>query len=247
MSEQDVHDSCLVEKLSHYISLDEASLGYISGLEKEEKQFDRHSEVNAPGSPADCLYVVKRGWLYSYTDMPDGRRQIVQIHHPGDIVGLPDVAFKVASTTLRTAEDIILCPFPKKDLDVIFRESPKLTALLFSLALREHALLLDSLRVMGRMDARERLSYFFLDLLSKLRITNKSMRSTIRLPLNQTEIGDYIGLTNVYVSRSLLAMEDEGMIERGENVLTVMKEAEMARLCDFQNRYAKIDTSWFPQ
>ncbi|NNJ74289.1 MAG: Crp/Fnr family transcriptional regulator [Anderseniella sp.] len=179
--------------------------------------------------------------------MPDGRRQIVQIHHPGDIVGLPDVAFKVASTTLRTAEDIILCPFPKKDLDIVFRESPKLTALLFSLALREHALLLDSLRMMGRMDARERLSYFFLDLLSKLRITNKSMRSTIRLPLNQTEIGDYIGLTNVYVSRSLLAMEDEGMIRRGENVLTVLQESEMARLCDFQNRYAEIDTSWFPQ
>lgn len=243
----DVNKSCLVEKLSHYIDLDEASLNHIARLERNEKEFDRHSEINRPGAETVYLHVVKKGWLYTYTDMPDGRRQIVQIHHPGDIVGFPDVAFKNASTTLRTAEDAILCPFPKKHLDVIFEESPQLTALLFSLSVREHALLLDSIRVMGRMDARERLSYLFLDLLSKLRITNKSIGNTIRLPLNQTEIADYIGLTNVYVSRSLISLEEDGMIKRGNKIVSILNEPALAKLCDFQERYAKIDTSWFPQ
>lgn len=241
------NNSCLVEKMSHYIKLDKASLEYLAVLEKEEKTFERHSEVNKPGDDNTYLFVVRKGWLYSYTDMPDGRRQIVQIHHPGDIVGFPDVAFKNSSTSLRTAEDVCLCPFPKSDLDIIFRESPQLTALLFSLAVREHALLLDSMRMMGRMDARERLSYMFLDMLSKLRVTNKQMTDTIRLPMNQTEIADYIGLTNVYVSRSLIALEDDGLIKRTDSNVTILRESALARLCDFQERYAVIDTSWFPQ
>lgn len=242
-----VNESCLVEKLSHYIDLDEASMGYLALLEKEEREFERHAEINRPGAENTYLYVVKKGWLYSYTDMPDGRRQIVQIHHPGDIVGFPDVAFRNTSTTLLTAEDVCLCPFPKSSLDIIFRESPQLTALLFSLAVREHALLLDSIRVMGRMDARERLSYMFLDLLSKLRITNKTMTNRIRMPLNQSEIADYIGLTNVYVSRSLKALESDNMIKRSNDALTILDEQALARLCDFQERYAELDTSWFPQ
>lgn len=247
MTMPSVEKSCLVEKLSHYIELDESSLEYLAALERDEKDFDRHTEVNRPGSPNQFLYVVKKGWLYSYTDMPDGRRQIVQIHHPGDVVGFPDVAFKNTSTTLLTAENACLCPFPKSSLDIIFKESPQLTALLFSLAVREHALLLDSIRVMGRMDARERLSYLFLDLLSKLRITNKSIGNCIRMPLNQTEIADYIGLTNVYVSRSLIRLEEDGLISRGDSTVTILNEQAMARLCDFQERYAEIDTSWFPQ
>ena len=240
-------ESCLVEKLSHYIDLDEDSLGYLAALEEDEKEIAKHSEVGRPGDAIEFLYVVKKGWLYSFTDMPDGRRQIVQIHHPGDVVGFPDVAFKTSSTTLRTAEDVCLCPFPKSKLDVIFSKSPQLTALLFSLAVREHALLLDSIRVMGRMDARERLSYLFLDLLSKLRITNKKITTTIRMPLNQTEIADYVGLTNVYVSRSLAALEKSGLLIRGEQSITILDEKEMARLCDFQDRYLEIDSSWFPQ
>ena len=239
--------SCLVEKLSHYIDLDEDALVHVASLERDEKEYDRHSEVNRPGAETSFLHVVKKGWLYTYTDMPDGRRQIVQIHHPGDVVGFPDVAFDNASTTLRTAEAVTLCPFPKKSLDVIFQKSPQLTALLFSLAVREHALLLDSIRVMGLMDARERLSYMFLDILTKLRVTNKSVTDTIRLPLNQTEIGDYVGLTNVYVSRSLIRLEEDGVIARGDGTLKILKEDIMADMCDFKDRYMKIDTSWFPQ
>jgi len=242
-----IENSCLVEKLSHYISLDEDSLGYLALLERDEKEYHRHSEINRPGAKTVNLFVVKKGWLYSYTDMPDGRRQIVQIHHPGDVVGFSDIAFTHSSTTLLAAEDICLCPFPKKHLDIIFQNSPQLTALLFSLAVREHAMLVDSIRAMGRMDARERLSYLFLDLMSRLRITNKTLTNTLRLPLNQTEIADCIGLTNVYVSRSLISLEEDGLISRGDGSVTILNEPAMEKLCDFQERYAKIDTSWFPQ
>ena len=100
--------SCLVSKLSHYISLSDTDQDRLAGLEKAERKFDAGQEVYQGGDANKNLYVIKHGWAFSYTDLPDGRRQIVKIHHPGDIIGFPDVALKHSTTTLRTVEELSL-------------------------------------------------------------------------------------------------------------------------------------------
>lgn len=238
--------SCLVEKLEHYISIDDVARDHLAALEEHERKFVRHQEVYSEGDELKYLYVVKQGWFYSYTDMPDGRRQIIRVLNPGDIIGFPDISFTEATCNIRASEDGCLCPFPKRKLDAIFEESPKLTALLFSIANREHACVIDTLRAMGRMDARERLAYFFLDLTARLRITNKNMTNTIRMPMNQHEIGDALGLTHTYVSKTIREMEDTGLISREGATVTLEKEGALSDMVDFSDRYATLDTSWFP-
>lgn len=239
--------SCLVEKLSYYIEISDQDSRHIARLEEDEEQFQKYDEVYCVGEEVEYLYVAKRGWLYSYIDLPDGRRQIVKIIHPGDIIGLPDIAFPFATSTLKAAEDCTLCPFPKTKLDVIFRESPRLTALLFTVANRDLACMMDNLRAMGRMSARERIAFLLLDLNARLKISNRSMATTFRLPLNQFEIGDALGLTHAYVSKTLRAMEDDGLISRTGNTVTLERPRELIDLVEFQDRYSSIDTSWFPE
>lgn len=238
--------SCLVQKLSHYVDLTELSRKQLMSLEETEREFGKHAEVYRSGDRNDRLYVVKRGWLYSYTDLPDGRRQIVKIHHPGDIIGFPDIAFDTATTTLQTSEQACLCPFSKSALELIFQRSPQLTALMFSLAVRDQAIMIDALRAMGRMSAREKLAHLLLDLISRLRISNKNLTDTLRLPLNQFEIGDAVGLTNVYVSKTLIVLEREGFIRRRGDEIQLLKEQALAQLVDFSDRHHAMDTSWFP-
>ncbi len=239
--------SCLIDKLSHYIHLDDSHKQHLASIEKSERSYPASTEIHQVGDLTRDLYVVKSGWLFSYTDLPDGRRQIVKIHHPGDILGFPDVALRHSTTTLRTVEAVCLCPFPKTSLDVIFRESPRLSALILSIALRDQVVFIDVLRAMGRMNAQERIGYMLLDLIARLRITNSKMTDTIRLPLTQGQIGDYLGLTNVYVSRTLLRMEEDGYIRRDGNHVQILREDEMIAATDFHDRYADMDVSWFPE
>lgn len=239
--------SCLVTKLSHYVTLSDTDQERLAGLEKTERVFEAGREVYQGGDENRDLYVVKHGWTFSYTDLPDGRRQIVKIHHPGDIIGFPDVALKHATTTLRTVEEVCLCPFPKSSLDEILRQSPRLSALLISIALRDHVVLIDVLRAMGRMSALERVSYMLLDLIARLRITNHSITDTIRLPLTQSQVADYLGLTNVYISKTFIRLEREGFVQRDGDRIRLLREEEMIELTDFHDRYAEMDTSWFPQ
>ncbi|WP_282063860.1 Crp/Fnr family transcriptional regulator [Roseobacter litoralis] len=188
---------CLVQKLSHYAELDEDAIGHLERLERDERSYDEQQDVYLGGDRRNHLHVIKKGWLYCYTDLPDGRRQIVRLHRPGYIVGFEGIAFRHATTSVRVAEPVVLCPFPKSGPDVAFESSPKLTALLFTLAVREQVIFIDLIRAMGRTSARERLAYPLLNLLAKLRITNTDMTDTCRLPLTQTEIGDVLGLSNV--------------------------------------------------
>ena len=239
-------NSCLVEKLGHYIELDDVASRHLAALEEQERNYARNREINTEGDEIDHLFVVKTGWVYNYVDLPDGRRQITRVLLPGDIVGFPDLAFQHSTTCLRAAEDVCLCPFPKRKLDVIFEESPRLTALLFTLANRELACMVDAVRALGRMSAEERISYFFLDSLARLKITNRSMTNTIRMPLNQHEIGDTLGLTHTYVSKTVRRMEDSGVISRKGETVTLLRHDAMADRIGFVDRYSDLDTSWFP-
>ncbi|MEL6750454.1 MAG: Crp/Fnr family transcriptional regulator [Pseudomonadota bacterium] len=239
-------NSCLISKLSHYVDLDVQSRDSLARLEAEEEDYDRACEIYGADMEGQFLYVVKHGWLYSYIDLPDGRRQIVKIHHPGDIIGFQDIAYHQTTTAVRAAEACVLCPFPKKGLTTVFSDCPQLAALLFAVALRDHTVLVDTIRAIGRMSAMEKIAHMLLDLQARLRITNTSMTDTMRLPLNQSEIGDFVGLTNVYVSRTLMRMEEMGLISRDGINVTIKRENDLARMADFTDRYRKLDTSWFP-
>ena len=232
--------------LSHYAALSEGDRERVARFEETPREFERQRDIYQTGDRSEVLFAVKKGWLYSYVDFADGRRQIVKIHTPGDIIGFPDLAYFKATTSLRTCNDVVVCPFPKTHLDEVMRESPRLSALLLTVALRDQVVLVDTLRAMGRMSARERVAHFILDLLSRLRVLHGPELKTIPLPLSQTEIGDVIGLTNVYVSKTLGRLEDSGRIRRESGSLEVLEEEELSKMADFTDRYATLDTSWMP-
>lgn len=238
--------SCLIAKLSHYVDLSEDDCKLLSVLEENEQEYSAGDLVHAAGDDIEFLYVVKKGWLYNYLDLPDGRRQIVRIHHPGDMLGLGDIAYSAAGTHLRACNDAVLCPFPKSHLDKIFVGAPRLTALLFTVAVRDQAILVDMMKSVARMSARERVAYLLLDLVSRLRITNQDITTLFRCPLSLTELGDTLALTSVYVKKTISGLEHDRIVRYDEGIVELLDEQALVATCDFTERYASIDTSWFP-
>ena len=239
-------ESCLADKLSRYVELSAGERAVLARFEEEERAYPRQTDIRRSGDVGDRLYAVKRGWLYSYADFADGRRQIVKVHTPGDIVGFPDLAYNEATTSLRTCGTAHVCPFPKRNLKQVLGEAPRLSALLLTIALRDNVILVDTLKAMGRMSARERVAYFLLDMLARLRVLKGPQITSFDMPLSQTEIGDVIGLTNVYVSKTLGRLETAGRIRREGGRIEILAERELADMVDYRDRYAALDTSWFP-
>ena len=67
------------------------------------------------------------------------------------------------------------------------------------------------------------------------------------MPLTQEIIGDAVGLTNVYVSKSMRKLEDQGLIARDKRTIEIKDHNSLKEMVDFRDRYFKLDTSWFPE
>ena len=238
--------NCLVAKLSHYVPLNESEITALDDMQRGEREFARDELLFREGDTNQDLYIVQNGWLFNYIDTPDGRRQIINIYHPGDIIGFPDIALENRTTNLFAVEKGSLCPFPKEGMAPLFRDCPRLSALLLSIALREETILIDRLRVFSRSSARARVAYLFLELHARLAITTGSSSPDLYMPLNQQEIGDAVGLTNVSVSRAVKQLEEGGLVSTSSKQVGLVNRDALVELCDFHDRYADMQTQWFP-
>jgi CRP-like cAMP-binding protein len=238
--------SCLVERLRYYIEISDENEQLLRELEKNEVSYKSRVKLHLQEQRSN-LYILKSGWLYRYVDLPDDRRQVLRVHYPGDIVGLTDVAMEETLGDTLTATDVVLCPFPKKSLDTIFIESPRLTALIFSLGMLEEAILLDRITMIGRSSAINRVANYMLEIHSRQRThTNNATFNIFDMPLTQEVIADALGLTNVTVSNAFTQLEQEGKIIRDRKKMTILEPDKLKKELDFKDRYFRIDTSWFP-
>jgi CRP-like cAMP-binding protein len=189
--------------------------------------------------------VVRKGWLISDTVLQDGRRQVLELHCPGDVIGTPDMPFKHSTSNLLAIEECVLCPFPKSAIGVIFTRSPRLTALLFTLAMIDKSVNLDRLRVLGRMSARERVAHILPEIYSRITLTNGVVGNSFRLPLSQFDLAAAVGLTNVSISNAFAKLEGEQLIKRSKGHVELLDTQKLTAISDYINRYREVDISWF--
>lgn len=246
-SRQTESDSCLIAKLENYIRLSNSERALILRLEEERKSFPQDHVIWRQGEEADSLYVVHAGWIYGYSILQDGRRQIMDIYYPGDVLGLRDIVFDYSPSAVATVTDVTLCPFPKEAMDDVFSESSRLATLLYSLGMLENMVVIDRLKMASCLDARELVCYFLLQMYSRLRITNPDMAPRFHLPLTQEEIGDALGLTQVHINRTLRRLEEENLVGREDSEIELLDLDTLRKISSFEDRHYRIDTTWFPR
>lgn len=239
-------ESCLVAKLSAFATLSPRDEKLLRALEKDERAYRKDHLVRRAGAPADEFHVVKSGVSVSFSVMEDGRRQLLKLFYPGDIVDTSDAALARARQDVKCLTQSILCPFPRSGLEEIFATSPRLSALLFAMTVRENDVLLARIRAIGRFSAYERVCHLLLEVRDRLAITDPDAAEVFRMPLTQLEIADLLGLTNVYVSKTLSRIEADGLIRREGNRVRVLDPRRMREVCEYRPP-GEIETSWFPE
>lgn len=238
--------TCLTEKLGTFVALDTHEIALLERFEQSSRMFGRRKIIRRQGEESTDLFVLRAGWVFSFAIMPDGGRQILDLHFPGDIVGLSSIAFSKSANGIATATQAELCPFPKSMISDVALRAPRLSTLLDAINKVETVILIDRLKSIGRMEARDRVAHFLLQILSRLKVSSPSLRSTFLLPLSQELIGDALGLSSIHVNRTLRRLEEEGHISRNGQEVTLTDSNKLAESVDFSNRFNQVKTEWLP-
>ena len=158
------------------------------------------------GDRADVVFNLISGSARLYKLLPDGRRQVTGFLFPGDFLGITvEDEHAFSAETLEPSE---MCRFPRHRFEAFVDERPAMRRELYRMAMHELAAAQQQMVLLGRKNAVERLASFLLLLLE--RIGNSADQVT--LPMNRTDIADYLGLTKETVSRAFTAFKIGGMI-----------------------------------
>lgn len=240
-------ESCLVAKLNHYVDLTEAERDFLSGAEAESEKLERRSVLASAGERLPAIYVLKKGWLLAHTSEENGAEMVAEIYHPGDLVGVSQLGCEFSTLHYVAATDAELCTLPKSSLPEMFVGFPRLIGLFFGFASVERASLIDRLRAMGRMSARDCVALFLLQTHARLRLTGSvDAADGFKLPLSQETIGNAVGLSTVSVNRAIRLLEAQGHLERDQRRLRLPQRQALAQEVDFVDRVYRMDGSWLP-
>ena len=169
------------------------------------------SRIFLQGEVANCLYVLAAGLVRIYTLLPNGDRQILAFHWPGDLFGLAEHR-KFASS----AEAITPCTvyrLPLSRLAAFLQANPNLQEAFLVKAFHELRNTQRQLIVMGRFDVPHRLAAFLLDCSGHERYYHASTQ-TLEIPITRYDIADYLGASAETVSRAFGQLEKNRLIGR---------------------------------
>jgi CRP-like cAMP-binding protein len=229
--------SALTRKLATRTLLSPAELAILDALYDDTRPVAATRDIVTEGYKYDALAVLREGFAIRYRVLRDGRRQILNVVMPGDIIGFPACFFDTALYSITALTGAIVSSIPFSRLFQLFGEYPRIGAAIFWLFSHEAAMYAERLVGIGQRSAVERLAHLLLELLIRLQLIGLADERSFRMPLTQEQIGDILGLTGVHISRTLRQLRDDGLVIVEGQVVTIRDLNAISALADFERTY----------
>jgi CRP-like cAMP-binding protein len=173
-------------------------------------RFKKGAEIYRESARADAVFNIISGVVKAYRRGPDGKEHIVAFLFPEDLFGLaqeggyanslkaltPVTAYRIPVTALRrrlTADAAL-------EFHVIAKLCHELRQA------QRHAFLLASRRTTSKLT-------MFLQMLEQLETTRGESASEIYVPMDRSDIAEYIGTTLAAVSRAFRTLTAHGILQ----------------------------------
>jgi CRP-like cAMP-binding protein len=232
--------SLLIPQFETISSLSDREVALLKALEQDVRDYPMNATLTAEGEFSDRLFMLKSGWACATRILADGQRQVLDIFLPGQILGLREMGMRHSLTEFYAMTDAQACPFPKQRLTEIFEQSPKLTDLFFLAMAREQSMLIERVTNIGRRNALERLAHFIVEM--KVRLTMRNM--PFELPINQSMLGDTLGLSSVHISRTFKQLKTLGLLDHQNGDMQILDLEGLIELSGFDRAYLDTSPEW---
>lgn len=152
------------------------------------------------------------GLLCRYKDLRNGRRQITELHVPGDFADLHSFTLKYLDHNIMSLTPARIATFPHENLKAITEQFPRLTRTYWFQTNLDAAIQREWAVALGQRTARGRLALLLCELQVRLDIVGLADEYGYDLPLTQTELGECTGMTSVHVNRILRELREDGLV-----------------------------------
>ena len=229
-------DYPLARKLAQFVRLSSQDLDIIEELRSADDRHAADVELVSEGDVPRSVFLLKQGMAFRYRLLADGSCQILTFMIPGDFCDPHCFLLRRRDHSIRTLTPVHLAPISRNRMATFFHH-PKIATALQCSILQEQAMLRERIVALGRRDAYSRVAYIFCELLWRYQNIGLATEQTFRLPLTQTELGDTLGLTAVYINRVLKDFRQGFLIAMRGGMVRVLNVSALQRRAGINREY----------
>ncbi len=173
-------------------------------------RFEKGTEIYREGDHAEALFNIISGVVKAYKRNPDGTDHILAFWFPQDLFGLSEGASYVSS--IKALTPVTAYRIPTAALRSRLSTDPLLefhliVKLCYELRqAQRHAFLLARTHTIPKLT-------MFLQMLEELQAASGEPTNEIYLPMNRSDIAEYVGTSLAAVSRAFRTLAAQGIVE----------------------------------
>ena len=234
VSRNDLDRHPFVVRVMQYVALSAADLKSLDAIIDGEITIRRRRDLVVDGYEYRKLGFVKEGYAMRYKLLRNGKRQILNVILPGDVVGLPGSFHDRALYSVTAISDLRMhvCV-----LDAYVRlcyQRPQFGLALSWIAVQEATTYAEHIIDVGRRTPIERLSHFLLELYARLRAVGYTEENRFTLPFSQEVMSDVLGLSVPHLNRMMQQLRAEKLIADSERQVEFIDIEAMQTLAHYQ-------------
>lgn len=206
-------DQCFLRSLCIFGALTSDEIKELGRVRRPNQTIEAGTTLCHEGTEAHEMFTLYDGWAIKYRILETGKRQIVSVALPGDLIGEYAENWSMWQYSVDAISRATLCTLNRALLVSFRRQHPHLADATINLARVDERIVSEHLLSVARRSARDALIHLLLEVFVRLRRrTPIPPSSTYFVPLTQEHIGDMIGLSTEYVNRLLAEIRAEGLM-----------------------------------
>lgn len=161
---------------------------------------------------ADHALLLVEGWVGLSKTLAGGETQIIDVMLPGDFALIGTRIAPVAASSVEALSDIKYINIRPDIANGPDTASANLREVLAASILTTQSRISEMLLRLGRGNAASRIAYALIEFHTRLQAVGRTNGKSFDFPISQQKLGEFTGMTNVHVCRTLRRFEQEGII-----------------------------------
>lgn len=238
--------SPMVRKLAAWAALSPEDERAILELPYTVRSFSPGGYIVRDGDKPQNSCVLLSGFAYRHKIVGDGGRQILSIHMKGDLVDLHNSLLHTADHNVQALSQVELACIPHEAVKELAFARPTVGVAMWYDTLVDASIHREWIANVGRRDGRTRTAHLLCEFGVRLETAGLGSTREYDIPMTQEQLSDCTGLTPVHMSRSLKALESEGLVRRTKRAVSIDDWGRLAEAGDFRPDYLHVTMPGIP-
>jgi CRP-like cAMP-binding protein len=223
-----------VTRLSAFMKMDATDLKCLEQILEGERLVKKRKDLIVDGFKYRNLCFVKDGYAMRYKLLRNGKRQILNVILPGDVIGFTVSFYDRSTYSVIALSDVKFNVCLIDSYVQLCFERPQFGLALSWLAIEEAAIYAEHLVDIGRRTPVERLAHFLLETHSRLRAVGLAQKTSFELPVSQEVMADVLGLSVPHLNRVMQQLRKEKLISNRARLIEFSDVPGLQTLAHYQ-------------